>query len=272
MNNNIESKINESLNKGFEFKVGDLFNKAWNIFSGIAGYAILALVVYYIISSIINLLLGLIFPMTVLNYQDLIEGFESGDSEYITEILTEYSEASNPISSIISTLVSFALYPIFYSIYTMAYKFDNNMKVEFSDIFIHYKDGKFGKLFGTSIIIGIVSFLGVLLCVIPGIIIGIMWMLAIPLVIFSDASVGEALKYSRKLAFKSFGSFFLFFLALLGVLLIGLLLCCIGLIAAVPFVYVFVYVLYKEVVGFPNDKSEIEEIGSDIYKDNPYMN
>ena len=64
----------------------------------------------------------------------------------------------------------------------------------------------------------------------------------------------------------------LIFLAIVGVWILGLLLCCVGLIVALPFTYVLIYVLYKEVIGFDDENTEIEEIGTDIYKDNPYMN
>ena len=33
-----------------------------------------------------------------------------------------------------------------------------------------------------------------------------------------------------------------------------------------------IYVLYKDVIGFSDDNSdEISQLGTDIYKDNPYM-
>ena len=35
---------------------------------------------------------------------------------------------------------------------------------------------------------------------------------------------------------------------------------------------VIIYVLYKDVIGFSDDNSdEISQLGTDIYKDNPYM-
>ena len=47
--------------------------------------------------------------------------------------------------------------------------------------------------------------------------------------------------------------------------------CCVGLIGAVPLMFVIHYTLYKEVIGFDDNQNEIDQIGTDIYKDNPYM-
>lgn len=272
MNQNVEHKIDKILSSGFKINVGDILNKAGDIFKGIAGYAILALVIYYILSGLISFLIGIIFPGSSINYQELIEVISTYDQGYLEEYLMDVGENSNSFLTILSYVISFALYPIILSIYTMAHKFDTNKKVEFSDLFIHYRDGKFVKIFLVSIITYVLISISFVLCIIPGFIVLAIWLLAIPLIILGDASVGEALNYSMKLAFKDFGSFLLFVLLLIGVWIIGALLCCIGLIVAVPFGYVLGYVLYKEVIGFPEDKSEIDEIGKDIYKDNPYMN
>ena len=272
MENHLENKIKNRLESGFKININEIFSKSTEIFKGIAGYAILALIVYNILSGVLNYFLGFIFPGSGINYTEIIESVQSGDNEELIETLTEYGENTSSLSSIISSIVTFALYPIVYSIYTMAYKFDHYKNVEFSDLFVHYKDGKFLRIFLTSVVIYIIGIIGLFLCIIPGIVVYIMWMLAIPLVVFADAKVSEALTYSMKLAFKDFGSFLLFLLAIVGVWILGLLLCCVGLIVALPFTYVLIYVLYKEVIGFTDENSEIEEIGTDIYKDNPYMN
>ena len=272
MDSYAEHKISDRLSNGFKISVSTIFSKSSEIFKGIWGYAILALIVYYILSGVINYFLGLIFPSASLDYDEIIQGLQAGDSDYVIEILSEYGENADSSSSIISSIISFALYPILFSIYTMAYKFDHYKNVEFSDLFVHYKDGKFVRIVLASVIFYLVSIVGFVLCIVPGIVVYVMWMLAIPLIVFADANLGEALKYSMNLAFKDFGSFFVFFLAIIGVIIVGILLCCVGLIGAVPFTFVLTYVLYKEVVGFPNENAEIEEIGTDIYKDNPYMN
>ncbi len=271
MNSRVQGRIEEKLSNGFQLKAGQIFEKAWSIFSGIAGYAILALIIYAITSWIINMLVGLVFPVA-LDEEEIQAIANSGDPDAVMEMYKELLlNSSTIISMILTNILSAALYPILYSIYTMAYKYDFNKNPELSDIFIHYKDGKFLNLFLVTLIVQVVSYIALALCVLPVFIISTMWMLAVPLIIFASADIKDALNYSMKLAFKNFGSFFVVFWMLVGIIILGLILCCIGIIPAVPLVYVVIYVLYKEVVGFDDEQSEIDQIGTDIYKDNPYM-
>lgn len=266
MDQNIEKRSLELQQTGFKLNLNQIFGTASEIFKGIAGYAIAAVVIYGVITWIVNIILGLFLP--TVDPEELAEVMQSGDYSAIANV---YFSGSNNFANLISTLVSAALSPIFYSIYSMSRKFDTYNKVDFSDIFVHYRDGKFLQLFILTLILQIAAGIGLVLCIIPGFIVYTMWMLAIPLVIFANANIGEALSHSMKLAFKDFGNFSLITLSILGIVILGFVLCCIGVVAAIPFVYVLVYALYKYVIGFDDNKSEIDQIGNDIYKDNPYM-
>ena len=266
MENKIEKKSLELQQNGFQLSLNEIFGTAGDIFKGIAGYAIGAFLIYLFINWLLSLILGLIFPAA--DPEEFVNIAESGD---YTAAMDYYLEGSKSVSTGLSTLISAALSPIYLSIYTMARKFDSFKKVDFSDIFVHYRDGKFLNLFLITLIVQFLSGIGLVLCIIPGFIVYTMWILAVPFVIFANASIGEALSHSMKLAFKDFGNFSLITLSMLGISILGFILCCVGLIAAVPFLYVLIYALYKYVIGFDNDKSEIDEIGTDIYSDNPYM-
>lgn len=280
MKQNIENKVLELENNGFKVSLNHVFGNAGNIFKGIAGYGILAVIIYGIVTWIISILVGLVIPSPDIDQAELESIMRAGDSEMIKDYYIEtFSNASSIASPLISNILSAVMYPILYSIYTMAYKYDHFQKLDFSDIFIHYKDGKFFNLFITTLIIQVVASIGIVLCVIPGFIVYAMWILAIPLIIFADADMKEALTHSMKLAFKDFGSFILLVLGIIGVAIvcaiIGIILCCVGLFVTIPILYVlipiFIYSMYKEVIGFSDHRSDIEEIGTDIYSDNPYM-
>jgi len=266
MNSNVEKKVNDLQLNGFKISFNNVFSNASEIFKGIAGYAILAFVVYAICTSIINFIIEAIMPLAY-DSTELGNVIAEGDYETALEM---YSEGSSMLMTLLTNVTTALLSPILYSVYTMAHKFKKGETVEVSDIFVHYKNGKFLNLFLISLIVSFVSTIGFVLCLIPGFIIYTMWLLAAPFVIFADANVGEALSTSMKLAFKDFGTFSVTTLAIFGIIIVGFLLCCIGLIAAVPFVYVLIYALYNEVIG-DDHKTEIDEIGMDIYKDNPYM-
>lgn len=281
MNINVENRITSLLNSGFRLRLNNVFGGLSHILKGIFGYAFLAVLIYFIASYLISLVVGLIFPVAQFNQSDMEAVLEGGNQEEIIEYYSNtLSDPNFGLSTFATNLISALLYPIVYSIYVMAYKFDHAQKVSFDDIFVHYRNGKFLNLFLITIIIQIVTSIGFMLCILPGFVVSSMWLLAVPMIIFADADIKEALDRSMKLAFKDFGNFLVFFLCLIGLGIVcaifGIVLCCVGLAFTMPLFYVLitilVYSLYKEVVGFDVNNQQTDEGFSDIYKDNPYMN
>ncbi len=267
-----QSKVDNLVKTGFQVNIGHIFSRAGDIFKGIAGYAIAAIVIYCIVYYLLSIITGLIYSP---DQEELLIISQSGDLDAVSSFyMQELNKPMYKLAMFISLIAGSVATPIVYSIYTMARKFDTQQKVEFSDIFIHYKDGKFFKLFLISIIISVGVSIATLFCVVPGFVVYVMWLIAVPFVVFADASIGEALSASRKLAFKSFGSFSLMLLLIIAVLFVGLLICCIGVIPAIPLTYVMIYVLYKDIVGFEDDLSEIDQIGTNEFtsSNNPYSN
>ncbi len=153
MENNLQEKINKQLEIGFKVSASSIIDKAFEIFKGIAGFAILAVIIYIVASWIINSLLGIIFPMQI-DEEEIQAIANSGDIVQIQEYYKDIFASSNfALSSTISTLLSSALYPILYSVFVMARKFDLHQNIEFSDIFVHYKNGKFLNLFLVTLIV-----------------------------------------------------------------------------------------------------------------------
>ena len=281
MNVNAENRIANLLNSGFKVQLNNVFGGLSHILKGIFGYAFLAIIIYSIASYIISLLVGIFFPVPDIDTSELEAIIESGNREDVMEYYSEtFSNPNFGISTFATNLISAFLYPIIYSIYVMAYKYDHMQKVSFDDIFIHYKNGKFLNLFLITIIVQILTSIGFLLCIVPGFILSSMWLLSVPLIIFADADIKEALEKSMKLAFKDFGSFLLLFLSFIGIAIVcaifGIVLCCVGLFFTMPLFYVLLMILlysfYKEVVGFDGNEQNPEQPITDIYKDNPYMN
>ena len=174
------------------------------------------------------------------------------------------------LSNLFSLVVSAATVPILLSIPMMAKKFDMKENVGFEDIFIHYKNGKFMNIFLTYLVIQLLFMIGLALCILPGLFVSIATSLALPFVIFANASLGEALVSSKDIVLKNFGSIFVYGLACFGIVLVGAIACGVGLVVAIPLIYISMYVVYKSIIGIDNN-NEIDEIGTDIYKDNPYI-
>jgi uncharacterized membrane protein len=91
--------------------------------------------------------------------------------------------------------------------------------------------------------------LGLLLCVIPGIYLGVSWKFTLPLVIDKQLGFWEAMELSRKVVTRQW--FLLFALLLVAGLISvsGLLLCCIGILATVPLGIATILYAYEDIFG-----------------------
>ncbi|HEY7438499.1 MAG TPA: hypothetical protein VIC35_03805 [Acidimicrobiia bacterium] len=88
-----------------------------------------------------------------------------------------------------------------------------------------------GSYIIASIVAGLIIFVGLILCIVPGIIAGIILMFyGFAIVERPDTKPMEALARSRDLTQGRLGELFLFGLALLGINIIGALLCLVGLL------------------------------------------
>jgi len=92
------------------------------------------------------------------------------------------------------------------------------------------------NVLGTAAIIAALSFIGTLLCYVPGIIIGFLTVFAMFFVVDKGMSPVEAIKASINLTTSKLGDTVVFYILGAIVLFVGALLCGIGLLAAVPVV------------------------------------
>jgi uncharacterized membrane protein len=122
--------------------------------------------------------------------------------------------------------------------------------VQFGDIFIGFSTA-FVPLMLAHIVSGLLTGLGLLLCIIPGIYLGVSWMFTLALVIDKKLDFWPAMELSRKVVGKHWWA--LFGMAIVfGLLAIaGVLACCVGVfvtatIAQVAFIYA-----YEDIFGTP---------------------
>jgi hypothetical protein len=96
---------------------------------------------------------------------------------------------------------------------------------------------------------GILVNLGFLFCVIPGIYLFVSWYFAIPLIIDRGIGFWEAMEFSRKMVSKHW--FVVFGLILVAGLLsiVGVIACCIGVLASLPFGLAALMYAYEDIFG-----------------------
>jgi uncharacterized membrane protein len=109
-----------------------------------------------------------------------------------------------------------------------------------------------GNYIVAAIIFGICFGIGLILCIIPGIIIGIMWMFY-GFLIVENPNLGatDALKRSQEMTKGRLGELFVFGLALFGINLVGAILCGVGLLFTYGITAIAVAYAYRTLNGEP---------------------
>jgi len=109
----------------------------------------------------------------------------------------------------------------------------------------------FLQLMLVSVVGGLLTTLGLCLCLIPGIYLGVTWSFALPLVIDKQLGFWEAMEASRKAVDQRWWSVAWLLLVCALINLGGGLLCCVGIFFTLPLTTLAVAYAYEDVFGAP---------------------
>ncbi len=221
-------------------ETGSIISHAIEMFKGVVLYGALAMAIYFGASMIVQ-------PLSGFDSQSLVEEMKnSGNSD--PAVLWQTKGFIN--YSLLSTVLSLALSPLFVGVIFIANKFNNKADIQIADLFIGYRQN-FGNIFLYSLIYTVAIYLGFAMCIVPGILIMPLFMLGYPILLFENTDAITAIKKSFNIASANYGV--ILGVSLLSILIsaAGVLLCCVGLIATLPFMYVASYSAYCAFAGKP---------------------
>ncbi len=232
----------------------ELFKKTW-----LQGFVLVLISILIMLPLILALYLpfiGMMIAQSQDGYSDpsaISEFFAGMSILYIIFII---------IAIFALSAISFALEAGFFRIMR---KLDNNELVKTSDFFYFFKAKYFSKTFMIMLASFGISVLALMLCYFP--VFYVMVPLSFLNVIFAfnpELTTGEIVKASFKLGNKKwFLTFGLLVISGLLAEIVGLLMCGIGILFTVAFVYHPTYLIYKEVIGF-DEEHAIDEIGNTV--------
>jgi len=226
-----------------ERESGSIISHAFEIYKGVFVYALLAMVIYIISSWVIQMVSGF-------DSYDVAESMRENGYGF-SSIYSSYVNASGfGTYTALSFLVYLLLGPLFMGVIYISNKYNNKQSIQFSDLFIGYRQNLLNTLiyiFVAEIVLQITF----AMCLIPGFLIAPFFLLGFPVLLFENASAGQALSKSFNIAKENYGVFFL--VTFLGILIsfAGFLLCCIGIIATAPFIMSVAYSSYTAFLGKP---------------------
>lgn len=226
---------------GPEKTAGSILSHSFEMYKGVFLYAIIAMVIIFFASFLIQALSG--FDSRSLSREILSgdEGLTAGNMLSVPGLGLYYG---------LSGLLGIVLSPLYVGIIYMTNKYNLKEPMEFSDLFIAYKQNTLNIMI-YSLITGIIMAISFSLCVLPGFFVVPLLLLGYPILIFENVTFSEALGKSFNIAKENYATFL--GASVLGILIsiAGVFLCGIGLIASMPFYLVVMYSTYCAFCGRP---------------------
>lgn len=256
MNTPVKKRIDEIKSQGYNIDFGDVFNQTIENYKKIAMYGGLVLFMFFVVfilglAGIFAVIFGTDEALTILKAED-----------FKPENLDLYGLL---ILSLISIAIGTLISPFIAGLFKMAHNADKDEEFHVSTMFHYYKAPYFQEIIIATFLIAVVdSFIrGVInyaeipvLGAVLSAILSLFTFLTIPLIIFGNSKALHAIETSIVIVAKQ--PFMLFALLIVGVIAVflGFFACCIGILFTIPFIYSMSYIIYKYIIGFPENKEE----------------
>ena len=200
----------------YDFDIIEIIKEGFSRIEGVKGIFFAAFAVYVVISIIVQIVLGIFFPSP------------PPPSE------------PNLLNQQIVTILSYpVLMPLIVGVIMLAINYSRGKPIVFNAIFNYYH--LVGKLALAGLLIYIMTVVGFVLLVLPGIYLSIAYIFTLPLIADKGMDVWEAMELSRKSVTQHWFKVFGLFLLLSIIMTLGALALGIGLIWAVPLLFVTLY-------------------------------
>ncbi|MCX6622702.1 MAG: hypothetical protein NTY38_16875 [Acidobacteria bacterium] len=121
-------------------------------------------------------------------------------------------------------------------------------KPELADLFLGFNF--FVPTMIAGVLIGVFTGLASLFCLIPGLVVAAMYMFSYLFIVDKKMDFWPAMQASHAVVKQDYVGFSVFLLALIGINLLGLLCCVVGLLVTAPLSYAATTIAYRDVVGF----------------------
>ncbi|MDR6159285.1 hypothetical protein QF023_002801 [Chryseobacterium sp. SLBN-27] len=241
------SEFNEFEQQGSvpERNTGSIISHAFEMYKGVFLYAIVAMILYIIGDVIVQSVTGYNSWGGFRDFSSFND-FEEGD-------YFKYEYWGRPGASfyyLFSYILNTLLSPLYVGLIYIANKYNTKINIDFSDLFIGYRQN-LGNILIYSLITNIILGISAALCGLPFFFVFPFFLLGYPILLFENATAMDALSKTYNIAKENYGTFL--GTSLLGLLIsvAGLVLCCIGIIVTAPFIIVVMYSAYCAYLGKP---------------------
>jgi|WetSurMetagenome_2_1015567.scaffolds.fasta_scaffold02883_3 hypothetical protein len=138
--------------------------------------------------------------------------------------------------------------PMIGGLYSLFLRKIRHQAASFADIFLGFSVA-FVPLMLTSLISGILAGLGLLLCILPGIYLGVSWIFSVALVMDRNMDFWPAMELSRKVVSKHWWLAFGLAIVIGLIAILGLLACFIGILVTIAIAEASLMYAYEDIFG-----------------------
>lgn len=223
------------------FSVGAAFSWAWNKFSKNAVPLIVAALVFGVVlialQGIINVVQMLVSP---------------GDTSYVADDSgLSFSYAATGFAGILVSIVGWFLSLLVTAAIQSAFLggiFDiaNGQEVTVGSFF---RPRNIGNVIIAGLIVGVITTIGIFLCIVPGVIASVMLMFTTIAVLDRNLSPIDGIKSSFETSKNNIGPVVLTWLLCVAVVFVGAILCGVGLLVAIPLAALILVYTYRSLNG-----------------------
>lgn len=210
------SSIESIVSREYNFNLGQYLGRGFEIFKAFA----LPFVGFTLLVIVISATLSFILP------PPLGSGEDGGGGNLVSNILSPILMAGY---------------------YIVAFQIARNRPTSFSDFFKGFN--RFLPIILLSLVSGLLTLLGVVLLIIPGLYLAVSYVFGLPLLLDKGIDFWPALETSRKLITKKWFSFFIFMIVLVIINFAGILLVGLGLLVTIPWSICSIVAAYEDIVG-----------------------
>ncbi len=255
-----KENIEKALKEKSYLEIGDVLTKSFEIYKKTWGV------------TAFGLLIGAIFVLIAMfTFMTLVLGFNFSDFDPLDFATQMQGESTFIAFSLLGLIFQGLFAPLTAGFIKICKNVKEQKAINLGVAFSYFQSKYLGNLIMAGVIIGVlaslISYVNQFILYLPllnyvtNLLITTLTVFVIPIIIFKDLGVMQAIEYSLKLVAKNF--FIILVIVLLATILgyLGAILCGIGILFSMPIIYAAQFCIYDETIG-EDEVSEIDMIGN----------
>jgi uncharacterized membrane protein len=225
------------------YSIGNAFNYGWLKFQQNLGPILIAVLLYVVAVAVVSLIwFAITGALFASGSEDQLERFLSGESSSLFGIGALFAFGLQSLVGFLGTVIIQA------GVTQAALRLTRGETIELKTLFSF---NNLPQLLLGALIVGVLSGIGTILCYIPGLIVIFFTQFYVHFLLDKGLSAIDAIKASFAFVNQHVGTLIGFYLASLVAIVVGALLCGIGLLVAFPVVVIAQAYTFRRLLGEP---------------------